>query len=760
MSQKTYTRSFAGGEIAPALFGRLDLAKFQTGLQKCLNFIVTPQGPIENRPGFEYVIRAKDTAAPPVLIPFVYNSEQSFALEFGAGYIRFHTQGATLLESSQNITGITQAATGVLTYSGSDPTNGQWFFLSGIGGMTELNSRYVIVANVNAGSNTFELTDLFGDPIDTSGMAAYTAGGTMSRVYEISSPYAADDLQDLHFVQSADVLTIVHQDYAPRELRRLGATNWTLTEISFEPTIAAPSSVTATASGPGGGVPEIHRYAATSLKDGTLEESFRSALVSETLDLNVNGNFIDIDIGAVTGSVRFNVYKRKGGVFGYIGQSSGAALRDNNIQPDMSKTPPLPFDPFDSESPRAVSYYEQRRCFAGGGTNPQNLWLTRSGTESNMTYSIPTQDDDAITARIVAREAQTVRHLVPLGDLLALTSGGVWKVTSSDGGAITPATISVKPQSYVGASNVQPVVTSNSVLYAQDRGSHVREVAYSWETQTYVASDASVLAPHLFDFKAVRQMTLSASPYQVLWAVRSDGKLLGMTYQPEHEVKAWHQHQTAGEFKSVCSVPEGDEDGVYVVAKRTVQGAGWYYIERLHTRQFAALEDAFFVDSGLTYSGAAATVISGLHHLEGEEVIALAGGGVVTGLTVENGRITLAAAATPVHVGLPYDCDAQTMPLSLEVPALGQAANKNVNAARLRVYLTAGVQMGPSFAQLREMPPRTVADGADTPPGMRTGVLEMKLSPSWQDDGAMCVRQANPLPMTILSLTLETATGG
>jgi hypothetical protein len=412
-------------------------------------------------------------------------------------------------------------------------------------------------------------------------------------------------------------------------------------------------------------------------------------------------------------------------------------------------------------NPQAVSYFEQRRCFGGSGPNPQHLWATRSGTESNMSYSIPAQDDDAITARIVAREAQTVRHLVPLGDLMALTSSGVWRIAASDGGALTPATFSVKPQSYVGASKVQPVVTSDSVLYAQERGNHVREVTYKWNLQRYTADDMSVLSPHLFDFRTIKQFAFSTTPYQVLWAVRDDGVLLGMTYQPEHEVKAWHQHNTQGSFKSVCAIPEGTEDGIYTIVQRAVQGQNWFYIERLHTRQFAALKDAFFVDSGLTYSGAPTATISGLWHLEGQSVSVLTDGGVHPVRTVVGGSITLEAPASTVQVGLGITADAQTLPVTQETAAaFGQGTTKNVNEIWLRLYQSSGIKAGPSFASLREYPQRTAADNYGAPPGMITGIAQFKLDPSWQADGTVCIRQSNPLPLTLVAMTLEAASGG
>jgi hypothetical protein len=924
-------RSFAGGELAPQLFGRADLVKYQTGLATCKNFAITPQGSAENRPGFAYVNRCKGDVA--VLIPFTFSSEQTFTLEFGDQYIRFHTQGATLLEGAFYITGITNAAQGVVSVPGHGLANGRAVYLSGIAGMTDLNNRYFTVTDATA--NTFKLLDELGNYVDTSGMSAWAGGGTSEAVYELTTIFTEPYLYDLHYVQSADVLTIVHPFYPPYELRRLGATNWTLTVINFLPTIgtpAAPAVAAASASGTTGDTPIDHEYVTTAIAAGTLEESLPSTSATISNDLTMEGHYNTVQTAPVDGAIRYNVYKKKSGIYGFVGQTDGSEFKDDNIDPDLSTTPPLATNPFSSGAissvtvtaggtgynaalvtgggvvnaisiidggsgygsaptvsisdipggqgsgatatatltsgsvtsisitnggtlytspqvsiaafgpggasavasasaltmdpplalsitdpsgtgaviepvvqggvvvgvrvvdpgsgytapsvtvdedgggsgatfsvsitggigvyPAAVSYFEQRRVFAGSDLLPQTLWFTRAGTEKNMSYSIPTRDDDAITMRVVAREGNRVRHLVPLGDLLALTSGGVWRIGPASADVFTPSNNSARSQGYIGASNVQPVVSGQSVLYAPERGSHIREVTFRWETQSYQADDICVLAPHLFDYQSVLQMTYSRAPVQTLWVARGDGVMLGMTHVPEHEVKAWHRHETDGVIESVCSVAEGEEDGVYIVVAREIGGQTHRFIERLHSRQFDALEDAFFVDSGKTYRGAPATEISGLWHLEGMEVSILADGGVEPRQTVTNGRITLESAASVVHVGLPYECDLETLPLAMEMAGLGQGAPKNVSQVHLRVLRSSSIKAGPTFDKLRAYRQRSVADEVGTPPPLVTDVVQVDVDPLWQQNGTVCVRQSDPLPLTVLSMSLEAGIGG
>ena len=762
---KTLTRSFAGGIVGPELYGRLDLAKFQTGLAECKNFTVLPHGPVQNRAGFEYILEVKDSTKATRLVSFAYNTEQTYVIEFGDQYLRWHTNGGTLLETGLTITGVSQADPGVLTYTGTDPANGDWMYLAGIVGMTEFNGRYVKVANVNAGANTFEITDIHGGAnIDTTGFTAYASGGTASRVYTLASPYLEADLFDLHFVQSADVLTIVHPTYVPRELRRLGAASWQLSTITFAPTVSAPATPTLTTGGPGGGTPVTTAYKCTALAAETLEESLASPGVSTAYDLTVVGNYIQVTPPTVTGAVRYNVYKFSNGLYGYIGQTDDTSgFKDFNVTADISQTPPEANTPFTGTGnyPGAVGYHEQRRCFGGTNNKAQNFWATRSATENNLSYSIPSRDDDAISFRIASREVNRIRHIVSVDQLLLLTSGGEWKIAPQNSDILTPTSAAPKQIASEGAGNVQPVLAANAVIYVQESGGRLRELKYKWEVNGYDAKDISILAPHLFDDYTIIELAYAKTPNKTIWAARSDGELLGLTYLPEHDVVGWHEHTTAGLFESVACVKEGNEHVLYAVVQRTINARTVRYVERLHTRQFATAADAFFVDAGLTYDSTATATVTGLWHLEGESVAVLADAAEVTGVTVTGGSVTLSDAASKIHIGLPITADLKTLPLSFEAPAFGQGMTKNVNEVAFRVQDSSGWRVGPTFAaaDMVEVTVRT-DEPYGTPPALATGIVDVTILPEWGDDAQVCVRQTAPLPVTILSLSISAAIGG
>lgn len=765
---RSLTRSFAAGEITPEMFGRIDMVKYQTGLAKARNFNILAHGPAVNRAGTQYVLEVKDSTKPVRVIPFYYNTDQTYVLEVGHLYMRFHTAGGTLVEAAKTITGITQASPGVFTSATHGFSNGQTILLLGVGGMASanglsaLNGRWVIVANATA--NTFTVTDFAGTAISTASLTAYTSGGTAARVYEIATPFdtTAISLFDIHYVQSNNVLTLVHPTYPQQELRRVSTTNWTLTTPTFSPNIAAPTGLVAVAGVGTGAI--SYTYCVTAVDATTSEESFASATALCFNNLNTTGNTNTMSWSAVANAVRYNVYKSRSGLMCFAGQTPSTSFTDDNILPDPSRTPPNQGPLFNSAGnyPGAVSYFQQRRVFAGTINAPQNMWMTRSGTESNMTSSLPVQDNDALSFRVAARDANTIRHIVPLDDMLLLTSGGVWKVFADNSDVLTALTVDTRQAATLGASNVQPAVVGKYILHVTP-GGRIQEVTFSWQANGYDNDDKSLLAPHLFDGFTVTDLAYTHTPMKSLWGTRSDGTLLSMTYLPKQDVTAWSWHDTeagAGLFQSVASVIENNVDVPYFVVQRSVNGRTVKYIERLKERLFATLADSFIVDSGLQYSGSPVNIITGLWHLEGKTVSILGDGAVMPQQVVTNGTVSLPTGqtASKLQIGLPITADIQTLPLTYEALAFGEGIQKNVNRVYLRVVKSSGVFAGPDFTHLTAYKQRTT-EPYGSPPSIMTQQIDIDIAPSWGTEAQVCIRQTDPLPLTVSAIVLEVATG-
>ena len=218
--------SFTSGEFSPKMDGRQDFGKYSAACTTLVNAQVFPQGGVTRRSGTVFVGEAKDSSKATRVVPFEFSVTQAYMLEFGENYIRFYRNNGRVLESAKTITNITQANPAVVTSASHSYANGDWVYVDAVAGMTEVNGKYYVVAN--QATNTFELTDVDGNNVDSSGYTAYSSAGTAERVYEITTTYAEADLFDLQFTQSHDVLYVVHPSYKPQEITRTGHTSWTI----------------------------------------------------------------------------------------------------------------------------------------------------------------------------------------------------------------------------------------------------------------------------------------------------------------------------------------------------------------------------------------------------------------------------------------------------------------------------------------------------------------------------------------------------
>ena len=772
--------SFAAGEIAPNLWARVDLAKFHIGARTLRNFFVLPGGGAANRPGTAFVGRCKyGTTYPVRLIPFQFSTVQTYCLEFGHLYMRVIMQGGYVLETAKTVTGVTNASPGVVTSATHGFSNGDWVFFSGISGMTTLNSKTYIVAN--ATTNTFTLTDLDGNAINTTSYVSYISGGTVARIYTLTTPYAGTDLASLKFVQSADTMTFCHINYAPYDLTRTGHAAWTITAITFLPSVQPPTIGTLTSSSGAG--TWHYSYMVTAETDSPPEESLPSSAVTAALtQLNASTGVQNTITWTAPASgpapTRYRIYKANqlngvdppaGSMYGYIGTSTGTSFVDINIAPDFTQTPPQGNNPLSGNNPGVVTYFQNRKVFAGSSTGPATMWLTQPSSFKNMDTSNPSQDSDAITATITNKQVNAIKHLVSVNALLALTSGGSFKISGgASGGALTPSAFQVTPQAYNGCADVPPIVIGNDILYVQAKGSRVRDLSYNFYADVFTGADMTILAPHLFYTHTIQEWAYAEEPFNMIWAVRDDGVMLGFTYLKEQDVYAWTRHDTNGYFKSVAAIPEGTEDATYVVVERTIAGvnggAAVRYVERVASRNFltngvADVTKTWFVDCGVRYGGTASTTVTGLDHLNGATVSILGDGNVFPSQVVDNGQVTLSVACSTITVGLPYTCQIQT--LNLDYSDQGgsiQGKRKKVSAVTMRLENARGLKVGHNFTSMYEVKERTTQTyGAPIP--LTTGDERIVIDPSWETTGSICIQQDNPLPATVLAVIPEVRLG-
>jgi hypothetical protein len=734
--------NFTGGELSPRLDGRNDLAKYASGCKTLQNMIVYPHGSAARRPGTTFVAEVKTSSAFTRLIPFEFSTTQTYILEFGDDYIRFYKDSGAILEANKTITAITKANPGVVTATAHGFSNGDTVVISGVVGMTQVNGKRFKVASV--ATDTFALQDIDGNNVNTTSYTTYVSGGVANRVYTLATTYETADLAELKFAQSADVMYICHPDYVPKKLSRTGHTSWTITDVEFT-------------NGP---------YLDDNITAVTLNSSTHT--VGTARDLTASAaTFVSTDVGRL---VRFREGYGKITAFTSTTAVTWTIIKDTN---SGSSSTDWALGAWSDTTgyPSCVSFFEQRLVFAGTTDQPQTLFFSKSGDYENMDENRggTIADDDAIIYTIASNQVNAIRFLSSTRTLIVGTVGGEFSV--SGGGTddpVTPTNILIKKQSNHGCANIDAIPVGNVTLFLQRAKRKIRELAYNFDVDGYVAPDMTILAEHISE-SGIKSMSYQQEPNQLIWCVREDGRLVCLTYQREQQVVAWHQHIFGGAFstgiavcESIATIPTDDKEyQSWVIVKRTINGVTRRYVEYLNEFDFDQTDNTEFnfLDSQLAYSGSATTTISGLDHLEGQVVSVLANGSTHPNRTVSGGSITLARSSTKVKVGLPYTSLLQTMRLDAgSQNGTSQAKTKRIFNVSIRLYESIGVEVGPNLSNMEEIPFRSSANPMDQAIPVFTGDKEVEFRGNYETDGFIFVRQTQPLPLTVLSLYPELIT--
>jgi len=424
-----------------------------------------------------------------------------------------------------------------------------------------------------------------------------------------------------------------------------------------------------------------------------------------------------------------------------------------------------------NDRPSCVSFFEQRLVFANTNNNPQTLWFSKAGDYENFT--VGTNADDAMVYTIASNQVNAIQYLKAVRTLVVGTSGGEFTV-SADGtdASITPTNVTIKRQSSFGSAGVDAIPAGNAVLFLQKAKRKIRELAYNFDSDGYVAPDLTILNDTVTK-SGINQMIFQQEPDSIIWCVRDDGVLAGLTYQRSENVVAWHRHIFGGVFGSGNAVCESaasisgtlTEDELWVTVKRTINGATKRYVECFADFDFdeTSATSFKFLDSHLSYSGASTTTLSGLSHLEGQSVSILADGSVHANKTVSSGSITLDRAVTSACVGLSYDSILQTMRIEGgAAEGTSQGKTKRISKVVLRLFETVGVKVGPSLTDLETVPFRTTSSALSAPvETLIAGDKEIEFRDDYNSDGFIFIKQDQPLPCSVLAIypTLVTSDG-
>lgn len=726
----TRQTSFAGGELAPLLHGRSDLAKYATGLRRLRDFFVSKHGAAVSRPGtvtvrrskFEETVGDDGNVLPIRLIPFVYSDTQTYVLEFGNLYIRFHSDGGTVM-------------------NGASPL-------------------------------------------------------------EVATTYAASDLAQIQWAQSGDVLTLVHPSYAPRTLTRTSHTVWAIEDVSFARSVTVTSAYLldngAVMALPAEDIPnglvarewqwqvtEILRHSITGLVYETAPFTITEKTTGLTSPSAAGGAStapsripvypskpVMVVVAAhtlppQTTRVATRVYRGRGGLFGWVGDGlpdTYQCFTDAGQEPDYAITPPQGLNPFASDYPAAVTFFQDRLVLGGTPLLPERVKLSATSDYHNFDQRQIPIASEALDYGFLSRKREDIRSFLGLDSLLIGTGQSNYSFDPG-GDALAPDAASrFRVIEEIGVGHLPYLSVGGSALYARNKGGGVRSLTPGGQGG-WQGSDLSAVASHFFvgtDYE-LADWTYAEDPWGIIWACRADGALLSLTYSQQDEMWAWALHTLAGSglVHSVCAVPEGSEDAVYLAVERTApdQDGGLVatmFIERMASRvRYGITSDDVCLDAAVQYSGALATALSpsGLSELDGRSVYVTGKDNPVQGpYTVASGAITLDelpiannGAAVVLYVGLLYQPELETLNAS------AGARMRTPKAAWVEVNESRGFSVGGSLTTLKEWRQRKVSDSYDATTAA-TEVVPVPTTGTWAEHGRVAIRQTQPLPLVVVGI--------
>ena len=566
---------------------------------------------------------------------------------------------------------------------------------------------------------------------------------------EIVTPYAEADLFQLKFSQSADVLYVAHPTYAPRKITRTSHTAWTINAITFLDGPYLSVNTTATTITPSATTGAITLTASTSIFVAT--------------DV---GRLVRIKHGTTWGYATITGYTSGTVVNATVNSAFGAATAQASWR--------LGTWGATTGYPGAVAFFEDRLFWGGCTSYPQRLDGSKSGDYENMAPSGTdgtVAADNAVAVSLNSNDVNVIRWL--LDDekgLLIGTVGGEWILRpSTTSEALSPTNIKATRSTTYGSANVQAVRAGKACLYIQRAGRKLRELAYVFEVDGFRSPNMTLLSEHI-TLGGVTELAYQQEPESLLWMVRGDGTLLSLTYDRDQDVIGWARHVIGGAFgsgqavvESVATIPApaGNRDETWLIVKRTVDGNTKRYVEYLSKpwERGDVQEDAIFVDSALTYSGAAADVISGLDHLEGETVSILAEGAVHPDKVVVSGSITLDREVTKAQIGLPYTAKFETLRIEAgAADGTAQGKTKRIHRLGVRFHDALGIELGPDFDNLDPVVFRSSSDAMDTAVPLFSGDISLNWDDDYSTEGQVCGQVSQPFPCTVLDLMPQLVT--
>ncbi|MBF0269343.1 MAG: hypothetical protein HQL44_12210 [Alphaproteobacteria bacterium] len=524
-------------------------------------------------------------------------------------------------------------------------------------------------------------------------------------------PWTEAQLAQLSWTQSADTLLVTHPDVQPRKITRSSHVDWSVAVWSF----TEESNLLRQ---------PYHKFTAP-------EVTLTPSATSGSITLTASANLFD----AAHVGQRFRIKSKQVAITAVSSPTSASAETKEDLE-DTSATEDWDEAAFSSLRgwPVCCCFHQDRLVIGGSRDLPNRMWLSKSSELWNFDLG-EGLDDESIEFTLLSDQVNAVRAVFSGRHLQVLTSGAEWMVTGSP---LTPGKIQVNRQTRNGSMvdrQVPPRDVDGATIFAGRTGNDLREFLYTDIEQAYTSHDLAMLAGHLCN----GPVDMDYDPaMRLLYVVMSDGSIAAITNYRAEQVTAWSLLTTDGLFHSVAVVG----DSAYVLVERQ----GDYLIE--------CFDPTLNTDSALLGEGEEpGDIWSGLDHLEGRTVSVVGDGLPVGSAVIEGGSLLLDHPATTVEAGLAFMHEIQPLPPAGQVKPvrLISAAFRLQDTQALRVDVGKGAQPIP-FKHLG------VESALDAPAQPFSGEVKLRAL-GWRRNLAeplWVVRQSDPLPSTVLSVTTET----
>ena len=594
------------GELSPFMLRRISFAKYDNACKQLQNMLIRSEGPVERRPGTKYIAEVETSSEESRLIKFEYSKTDAYIIEMGDEYMRFYREGGQILSGASAYEISTdyeeaelfdvqfvQLADTMYLVDGNDPPQK----------LTRDDHDDWTIEDVNFITGPFLDENTTTTTIEPNGLT-----GTITLIADANIFYATHvgALWQIGFRRDDSPLTgTLDANESSSEITIGGdytyniQGTWTgdvVLEKSFDSGVSwevavprnnADSAVNEDHSGVETEDDVTYRVTMSNYEDGSADYHLR---VNDYIDYGVVKIAAYVDANEVQATV----------VSALTAANTTTTKWSEGAWSDYRSWP------------QTIEFHEQRLMFGASDSYPQTIWATRTASGADDDYENMTEGVDADDALTYVLPGQNpIQFMLSQTYLIIGTLGGVGRWGSDDDSSpITPTDpTSYRLQATNGSAYMQAILAGDAILYVERGGHRIREFAYSLERDRFTAPDLTVLAEHITG-DGIVDIAYQSRPDSVLWCVTDDGGIATLTYNRLQEVVGWSRIVTDGDFESVATIPGTDEDEVWVIVNRTVDGSTVRYVEQFQPRDWGDQEDAWFVDSGLEFDGGAAVAIT------------------------------------------------------------------------------------------------------------------------------------------------------